>query len=115
LLKALKSHRRSSSQRFSIAHELGHYCLEGHPDALLSNGRHYSRAGFVSSDPFEQEADHFSHYFLRHYKRGGRREAEEEVARVINAIIDGEIDLPSGYDVVWFESFLKLDDPNAND
>jgi Zn-dependent peptidase ImmA (M78 family) len=47
-------------QRFSIAHELGHYCVEGHADALLTNGAHYSRAGFISSDPFEQEADYFA-------------------------------------------------------
>lgn len=47
-------------QRFSIAHELGHYCIEGHPEALLSDGVHYSHAGFVSTDPFEQEADHFA-------------------------------------------------------
>ncbi len=47
-------------QRFSIAHELGHYCIEGHPEVLLAKGPHYSRAGFVSEDPFEQEADHFA-------------------------------------------------------
>jgi Zn-dependent peptidase ImmA (M78 family) len=47
-------------QRFSISHELGHYCIEGHPEALLSSGVHQSRAGFVSADPFEQEADHFA-------------------------------------------------------
>jgi Zn-dependent peptidase ImmA (M78 family) len=47
-------------QRFSIAHELGHYCIDGHADALLAKGAHYSRAGFVSSDPFEQEADYFA-------------------------------------------------------
>lgn len=47
-------------QRFSISHELGHYCIEGHPEALLTNGIHYSHAGFVSADPFEQEADHFA-------------------------------------------------------
>src|SRR6266511_1409374 len=47
-------------QRFSIGHELGHYCIEGHPEALLVNGVHQSRAGFVSQDPFEQEADHFA-------------------------------------------------------
>jgi hypothetical protein len=47
-------------QKFSIAHELGHYCIEGHCDALLSNGIHYSQAGFRSSDPFEQEADYFA-------------------------------------------------------
>lgn len=47
-------------QRFSISHELGHYFIEGHPEALLTTGVHQSRAGFVSGDPFEQEADHFA-------------------------------------------------------
>jgi hypothetical protein len=59
-------------QRFSISHELGHYCIEGHPEAILTNGVHYSQAGFVSSDPFEQEADHFAAALLmpeRPFKR----------------------------------------------
>ncbi len=47
-------------QRFSIAHELGHYFISGHPDALLSEGFHVSRAGFVVADPYEQEADYFA-------------------------------------------------------
>jgi predicted transcriptional regulator len=47
-------------QKFSIAHEIGHYCIEGHADALLSTGFHVSHAGFVSHDPFEQEADFFA-------------------------------------------------------
>ena len=47
-------------QKFSIAHELGHYCIEGHSDALLANGAHFSHAGFISNDPFEQEADYFA-------------------------------------------------------
>lgn len=47
-------------QRFSISHELGHYFIEGHPEALLTTGLHTSSAGFVSHDPFEQEADHFA-------------------------------------------------------
>lgn len=47
-------------QRFSISHELGHYFLEGHPEALLADGIHQSRAGFVSADPYEQEADFFA-------------------------------------------------------
>jgi Zn-dependent peptidase ImmA (M78 family) len=47
-------------QKFCIAHELGHYCIDGHSDALLSNGAHFSQAGFRSSDPFEQEADYFA-------------------------------------------------------
>ena len=47
-------------QRFSIAHELAHYFIEGHAAQLLARGAHHSRAGFFSSDPFEQEADHFA-------------------------------------------------------
>lgn len=47
-------------QRFSISHELGHYFIEGHSEALLTTGVHQSRAGFMSVDPFEQEADHFA-------------------------------------------------------
>lgn len=48
-------------QRFSIAHELGHYFLEGHPEAVFRNREvHESRAGFGSGDQFELEADHFA-------------------------------------------------------
>jgi len=47
-------------QRFSIAHELGHYFMSGHADALLSDGFHASHAGFISTDPYEQEADYFA-------------------------------------------------------
>ena len=48
-------------QRFSVAHELGHYFLEGHIDHVFSNGTiHSSRAGFVTDDPYELEADHFA-------------------------------------------------------
>lgn len=48
-------------QRFSIAHELGHYLLAGHVDAVLANGSiHESRAGFASGDKYEMEADHFA-------------------------------------------------------
>ena len=47
-------------QRFSIGHELGHYFLEGHPEALLRDGPHQSRAGFSSGDRYELEADHFA-------------------------------------------------------
>jgi len=48
-------------QRFSIGHELGHYFLPGHSEAVFSSdGIHESRAGFVSNDKYEDEADHFS-------------------------------------------------------
>ena len=54
----------SGFQRFSIAHELGHYFLDGHCDQLLATGAHVSRAGQGSSDPFEQEADAFASALL---------------------------------------------------
>lgn len=47
-------------QRFSITHELGHFFLGGHLDQLLKDGVHVSRAGFVTADPYELEADHFA-------------------------------------------------------
>lgn len=49
-------------QNFSVGHELGHYFLPGHIDALLPPGttEHKSRAGFVSEDRYELEADHFA-------------------------------------------------------
>jgi hypothetical protein len=47
-------------QRFSVSHELGHYFLDGHIDQLLQSGVHISRAGFVTADPYELEADHFA-------------------------------------------------------
>lgn len=48
-------------QRFSIAHELGHYFLPGHLDAVVGpTGIHESRAGFVLDDRYEREADHFA-------------------------------------------------------
>jgi Zn-dependent peptidase ImmA (M78 family) len=47
-------------QRFSVGHEIGHYMLEGHPEAVFTNGIHISRAGFVTDDVYELEADHFS-------------------------------------------------------
>ncbi|MFT3809970.1 MAG: ImmA/IrrE family metallo-endopeptidase [Micropepsaceae bacterium] len=47
-------------QRFSVAHELGHFFLEGHPDQVLQNGVHSSYAGYASQDPYELEADSFA-------------------------------------------------------
>jgi hypothetical protein len=48
-------------QRFSVAHELGHYHLPGHPEALFAEGDvHRSHAGFESTISYEVEADHFA-------------------------------------------------------
>jgi hypothetical protein len=48
-------------RRFSIAHELGHFFLPGHIDAVFVNDDiHESHAGFASGERYEMEADHFS-------------------------------------------------------
>ncbi len=49
-------------ERFSIAHELGHYLLEGHFDAIFKEDKfqHLSNAGFVEKSRFEVEADYFA-------------------------------------------------------
>lgn len=49
-------------ERFSVAHELGHYFLPRHPEHIFANGRtqHLSHSGFVSDDRHEMEADLFA-------------------------------------------------------
>lgn len=49
-------------QRFTVAHELGHYFLEGHPEEITKlSPMHVSRAGFTQGDvSIELEADHFA-------------------------------------------------------
>lgn len=53
-------------ENFSVAHELGHYFLPGHMDAVIpgGDGVHESRAGFASTDRYEMEADRFASGFL---------------------------------------------------
>lgn len=55
-------------QNFTVAHELGHYFIDDHPSAVLSGGKHVSRAGFISKDQYEQEADAFATEFLMPWK-----------------------------------------------
>lgn len=48
-------------QRFSIAHELGHFFIDGHLDHIPFEGNaHHSLAGFVSNNCYEREADYFA-------------------------------------------------------
>jgi len=67
-------------QRFSVAHELGHYFLPGHPEAVFdARGIHESRAQFTSKDRYEMEADGFAagllmprHLFFPALERAGQ-------------------------------------------
>lgn len=54
--------RSEGFRRFTVAHELGHYFLDGHPDEILGGGgMHASRAGFTQGgSSIELEADHFA-------------------------------------------------------
>lgn len=49
-------------RRFTVAHELGHYFLDGHYKHIFADGnsRHVSDSGYSSEDPFEREADAFA-------------------------------------------------------
>lgn len=66
-------------QRFSVSHELGHYFLPGHPDAVIGeDGIHESHAGFASTDRYEMEADRFAagllmprHLFIPALRKSG--------------------------------------------
>jgi len=78
-------------QRFSISHEIGHYKLPGHVDAIFNEENvHQSRAGFVSNDQYEREADHFAagllmptDLFLAHMKTAGEGlDAIEKLASI---------------------------------
>ncbi|NIE81389.1 ImmA/IrrE family metallo-endopeptidase [Asaia sp. As-1742] len=74
-------------QRFCIAHELGHYLLPGHPEQLFGeeNTQHISRAGTISADPYEQEADQFASALLMptHVMKSILRKTDEGMDAVI--------------------------------
>lgn len=72
-------------QRYSVAHELGHYFLPGHPEAVFdARGIHESRAQFVSKDRYEMEADGFAAGLLmpRHLFVPALERAEQGLAAV---------------------------------
>lgn len=49
-------------KRFTVAHELGHYFMDGHAMHLFPSGQgmHKSESGFISKDSYEREADAFA-------------------------------------------------------
>jgi len=54
-------HSNRGFENFSIAHELGHYFLPGHPEEIMkAGGTHLSRANFTQNTSIELEADHFA-------------------------------------------------------
>ena len=55
-------HENEGFENFSVAHELGHYFLPGHPEEIHRlGGAHMSRSGFSEGDSsIEVEADHFA-------------------------------------------------------
>jgi Zn-dependent peptidase ImmA (M78 family) len=55
-------HENEGFENFSIAHEIGHYCIPGHPEEILkSGGVHISKADFTQGGSLiELEADHFA-------------------------------------------------------
>lgn len=79
----------------------------------------YAHAGYAGgkakSDASEAHKRWYAHYFLRIYERGQWKHTEKTIERLINAIIDGEIPAPVGYDVKWFEAILQVDDPKSLD
>lgn len=52
--------------RFTVAHELGHYFIPGHPESLFAkgNGIHKSRGELASGDRLERQADFFASSLL---------------------------------------------------
>lgn len=47
-------------QRFTVAHELGHYFLKHQHEFIFANGIHSSNSGFINTQWYEIEADHFA-------------------------------------------------------
>lgn len=68
-------------RRFTVAHELGHYFLEGHPEEILKIAPiHISRAGFSQgTSSIELEADHFASGLLMPSKLVGEAIGESRV------------------------------------
>ena len=60
--KTLEPFASEGFKRFTVAHELGHYFLEGHIPGLFAGDSisHTSESGFISDDHYEREADYFA-------------------------------------------------------
>lgn len=73
-------------ENFSVGHELGHYFLPGHAEAVITGdtGSHASHAGYLSGDKYEVEADRFAASFLmpRHLFLPALKEAGTGLAAI---------------------------------
>jgi Zn-dependent peptidase ImmA (M78 family) len=71
----------SGRARFTLAHELGHFFIDDHRNALASGKapKHGSRCEFESDDLVEQEADLFASHLLLPTTRFKRKAAEAKV------------------------------------
>lgn len=58
--------RNEGFVHFTIAHELGHYFLPGHPQHLFPSGDgfHQSHSGFICDNDYEKQADYFAKSLL---------------------------------------------------
>ena len=84
-------------ERFSVAHELGHYFLPGHPEEIIrGGGQHVSRAGFSQGDTsIEIEADHFAAGLLmpRHLVRRLLNQYQPGLGAVVQLAEQAEVSL----------------------
>lgn len=73
--------RSEGFRRFTVAHELGHYFIEGHPEEILKTAPiHISRAGFTQgTSSIELEADHFASGLLMPSKLVGQVIGENRI------------------------------------
>jgi Zn-dependent peptidase ImmA (M78 family) len=57
--------RTIGRRRFTAAHELGHFSISEHRDAIRTgSGVHKSKTGFATNEPMEREADIFASHFM---------------------------------------------------
>jgi hypothetical protein len=97
----------------SFLHDWGRFCAAAglvefiyFSNTSIGHRRSALAGGKTKIDDTEAHQRWFAHYFLRHYRRGRRKEAEEAVERLVNAIIEDRVAVPAGWDVKWFESYL---------
>lgn len=98
----------------SFLHDWGRFCAAAgliefiyFSETSIGHKRSAQAGGKARIDDAEAHQRWFAHYFLRHYKRGQRAEAERAVERLINAIVEDGVAVPDGWDVKWFESYLE--------